>query len=150
MEKNRRFHCFNSSQCLTSEQLCDGRNDCGDGMNDDENDLCSWLNSTSTSDLSEAHYFTCKNGQRIETKYRCDLDINCSGEGDEDELFCNLGEPLPDHSNPYLSNFLSDIIVFPLPTLSSTSIMSTTIETNTEIIRNNQISNDENTLVFNS
>jgi hypothetical protein len=144
-EKNRRFHCSNSSYCLNANQLCDGVNDCGEGMEDDETELCPWLRNKSMSDPFHGPRFTCRNGTRIDIKGRCNGLPNCAGNRHEDELFCDLEEKTGYTIGRKPSDFLSDIIVY--PPVSSSPMMTTAIANTKTITHEYRSSEESNTIL---
>ena len=125
LEKTRRFHCSNSSQCLTSKQLCDGVSDCGEGTNDDEEDLCSWLADFPKYEPSQDHYFICGDGNKISMEKRCNRKRDCSGEEYEDELFCDIEQTSFLICDFDTQGYLVDVTVF--PPSNSSSVMESII-----------------------
>ena len=82
-QNHTRFQCFNSTKCLSSNQLCDGYNDCP--FNDDENILCPWLNK-SISKCNLKKRFQCGDGRCLSRKEQCNQRASC--DDNEDEWFC--------------------------------------------------------------
>jgi len=144
-EKTRRFHCSDSSRCLNFKQLCDGVNDCGEDMEDDEKELCPWLRNFPMNDPLQGPRFTCRNGTRIDIERRCDRKNDCAGNQYEDELFCDLEESIGTSFRHDPSIFISDIIVY--PPLSSSPMMKTAIA-NTQIIAHEYRSSEESNIIL--
>jgi hypothetical protein len=74
------FKC--GSQCLPSEQVCDGTPQCDD-KSDEEH--------CSAEDCSGADWFLCKNGKCISSQWVCDEINDCSQNNDgdlSDEMHC--------------------------------------------------------------
>ena len=143
MEKTRRFHCSNSNRCLSAEQLCDGVNDCGESIDDDEAALCPWLNDFSRIDILQGPHFTCRDGTRIDITKRCNRRSDCPGNQEEDELFCDFEEHAGGSLLQDFSSLLSDIIVYPP---SSPYLMAVTA--NTEVTTHESRSREKSNIIL--
>ncbi|KAL7647726.1 UNVERIFIED_CONTAM: hypothetical protein RMT77_001335 [Armadillidium vulgare] len=97
------FHCKNSNNCLSEENVCDGRGDCLDAS-DETAELCQprkcrvteddfeSLSSFTIYDLisgSSGTYFRCNYGACIPHFYTCNGLIDCFDSSDETEELCS-------------------------------------------------------------
>lgn len=81
-DKLHRFQCANN-KCIPRYQVCDGRDNCNDGVASDEN------NQGCSSKLRQCGLgeFRCANRKCVDKSVVCNLEDNCGDHSDEREYF---------------------------------------------------------------